>query len=293
MFLLLLLDTDCSGRALATLLVAWVGTAIVASILLRWKYMWIALAVLTLLFLLACGYTACHSKAINENARAINGTITDEESEIRRRRHMRRGRARSGGREAQITTVSSRVDNCFENEPPGYQAFWITDLPPSYASVIGSGSSILLPVHTSSLDSASASSSSYPYLCSIDSTASPPPPPYAIAIESHAKSLGKSEMLELRQRSRDSSEEIPEEDEVATVTSETIDENHDLAITRYASKETSTSLDDCLTTIFKTTFGKVPKKNDSGHSSFSADDNTVSNERRTDETTPDLENPKS
>lgn len=34
----------------------------VASVLLRWKYMWIALAILTLLFLLACGYAACTTR---------------------------------------------------------------------------------------------------------------------------------------------------------------------------------------------------------------------------------------
>lgn len=52
-------SSECSGRSLASLLIAWVSAAMVASVLLRWKYMWIALAVLTLLFFLACGYTAC------------------------------------------------------------------------------------------------------------------------------------------------------------------------------------------------------------------------------------------
>lgn len=58
----ILQDADCSGRTLATLLVAWVTAAMVASILLQWEYMWIVLAVLTLLFLLLCGYTGYKMK---------------------------------------------------------------------------------------------------------------------------------------------------------------------------------------------------------------------------------------
>lgn len=55
-------DADCSGRTLATLLIAWVTAAMVASILLQWEYMWIVLAILTLLFLLFCGYTGYKMK---------------------------------------------------------------------------------------------------------------------------------------------------------------------------------------------------------------------------------------
>ncbi|XP_043283580.1 uncharacterized protein [Venturia canescens] len=115
-------DVDCSSRSLATLMVAWVGAAMVASILLRWKYMWIALTILTLLFLFACGYAACNARRAHERAMA------NEENRIfeQNRRHR------------DIQSVSGSVDECREaTEPPAYQSYWITDLPPPYAVVIG------------------------------------------------------------------------------------------------------------------------------------------------------------
>lgn len=61
----ILQEADCSGRILASLLIAWVTIAMVASILLEWNYMWIVLMVLTLLFLFICGYTAYNVKKTN------------------------------------------------------------------------------------------------------------------------------------------------------------------------------------------------------------------------------------
>ncbi|XP_043467128.1 diacylglycerol kinase A-like isoform X2 [Leptopilina heterotoma] len=112
-------DTDCTSRSLATLLVAWVGAAMVASVLLRWKYMWIALAILTLLFLIACGYAAC-------NARSAHQRIACRSNRpIVRRRSIEN-----------VQTVSRIVDGNYVVDPPAYQTFWITDLPPSYSAVI-------------------------------------------------------------------------------------------------------------------------------------------------------------
>lgn len=61
----ILQDADCSGRALASLLIAWVTITMVASILLEWDYMWIVLMILTLLFLFICGYIAYNVKKTN------------------------------------------------------------------------------------------------------------------------------------------------------------------------------------------------------------------------------------
>lgn len=88
-------DADCSGRTLATLLVAWVATAMVASILLRWEYMWIVLAVLTLLFLLVCGYTAYYVKKaharllLEEHRRAAIRTVSGMTERGNRREVLR------------------------------------------------------------------------------------------------------------------------------------------------------------------------------------------------------------
>ncbi|KAH0954226.1 hypothetical protein HN011_001749 [Eciton burchellii] len=118
MFFLILLDADCSGRTLATLLVAWVAMAMVASILLRWEYMWIVLAILTMLFLLVCGYTAYYVK------RAHARMLLEEQR-------------------AAIRTVSSITErsNCREMERSAYAAQLNADLPPSYASVVSMQSS--------------------------------------------------------------------------------------------------------------------------------------------------------
>lgn len=86
-------ETDCTSRSLATLLVAWVGAAMVASILLRWKYMWIVLLVLTLLFLIVCGYAAYTTKKAQDRAIAA-------EQEVRRQRA-----------EMEIQTISGDLGN--------------------------------------------------------------------------------------------------------------------------------------------------------------------------------------
>lgn len=113
MFFLVLLDADCSGRTLATLLVAWVTTAMVASILLQWEYMWIVLAILTLLFLLVCGYTAYSVKR-------THARILIEQQ-----------------RRAAIRTVSGiTAANRREIESSTYSTHLSADLPPSYASVV-------------------------------------------------------------------------------------------------------------------------------------------------------------
>ncbi|XP_015116257.1 uncharacterized protein LOC107040625 isoform X2 [Diachasma alloeum] len=112
-------ESECSGRSLATLLVAWVSAAMVASVLLRWKYMWIALAVLTLLFLIACGYAAFTTRRNLQR-----DILTDDPYFDQRRR--------------EINTVSGDLASCGERvEPPAYHNYWITDLPPPYAVVIG------------------------------------------------------------------------------------------------------------------------------------------------------------
>ncbi|XP_011334334.1 uncharacterized protein LOC105277585 isoform X2 [Ooceraea biroi] len=113
MFFLILLDADCSGRTLATLLVAWVATAMVASILLRWEYMWIVLAILTMLFLFVCGYTAYYVK------RAHARMLIEEQ-----RRAIRT-----------ISGIAER-NNRREMERSAYATQLTVDLPPSYASVM-------------------------------------------------------------------------------------------------------------------------------------------------------------
>lgn len=75
-------DADCSGRMLATILVAWVTTAMIASILLQWEHMWIVLVILTLLFFLVCAYTVytvkrTHARILIEQQRAAIRTISD------------------------------------------------------------------------------------------------------------------------------------------------------------------------------------------------------------------------
>ncbi|XP_012057482.1 PREDICTED: uncharacterized protein LOC105620601 [Atta cephalotes] len=111
MFFLILLDADCSGRMLATILVAWVTTAMIASILLQWEHMWVVLVILTLLFFLVCGYTVytvkrTHARILIEQQRAAIRTISD------------------------ITT------NRRQAESSAYAVHSSPDLPPSYASVM-------------------------------------------------------------------------------------------------------------------------------------------------------------
>lgn len=100
---------------LATVLVAWVTTAMIASILLQWEHMWIVLVILTLLFFLVCGYTVysvkrTHARILIEQQRAAIRTISDI----------------TANRRQPLQTVSS--------------AFTVrstrSDLPPSYASVM-------------------------------------------------------------------------------------------------------------------------------------------------------------
>ncbi|CAL1679795.1 unnamed protein product [Lasius platythorax] len=112
MFVWVFLDADCSGRTLATLLIVWVTTAMVASILLKWEYMWIVLAILTLLFLLVCGYTAynvkrTHARILIEQQRRAIRTVSSI--------------AAANRREIELSTYSTHLH---------------TDLPPSYASVV-------------------------------------------------------------------------------------------------------------------------------------------------------------
>ncbi|XP_011166192.1 uncharacterized protein LOC105200370 [Solenopsis invicta] len=112
MFFLILLDADCSGRMLATVLVAWVTTAMIASILLQWEHMWIVLVILTLLFFMVCGYTVytvkrTHARIIIEQQRAAIRTISD----ITANRRQQAG-----------------------SSP--YMVHLTPDLPPSYASVV-------------------------------------------------------------------------------------------------------------------------------------------------------------
>ncbi|KAM0725952.1 hypothetical protein ACS0PU_008033 [Formica fusca] len=111
MFFLILLDADCSGRTLATLLIAWVTIAMVASILLEWEYMWIVLMVLTLLFLFICGYTAY-------NVKKTNARMLIEQQ-----------------RRAAIRTVSS-ITAANRREMELYRTHLHVDLPPSYTSVV-------------------------------------------------------------------------------------------------------------------------------------------------------------
>ncbi|XP_011303785.1 uncharacterized protein [Fopius arisanus] len=142
-------ETECSGRSLATMLVAWVSAAMVASVLLHWKYMWIALAVLTLLFLIACGYAAFTTR------RNIQRDIQSNEAYMDQRSR-------------EINSVSGDLAPCDDrSEPPAYQNYWITDLPPPYAVVIG-------------VEQAPPSS--------LERAQSPPPrlsnpPPYSVAVQ--------------------------------------------------------------------------------------------------------------
>ncbi|XP_050463001.1 uncharacterized protein LOC126857534 isoform X2 [Cataglyphis hispanica] len=112
MFFLVLLDADCSGRALASLLIAWVTIAMIASILLEWNYMWIVLMVLTLLFLFICGYIAY-------NVKKTNARILIEQQ-----------------RRAAIRTISSITAANRREMESSYQAHLHVDLPPSYTSVV-------------------------------------------------------------------------------------------------------------------------------------------------------------
>jgi len=136
-------DADCSGRALAILLVAWVLTAMVASILLRWDYMWVVLMILTMLVLLICGYTAYNVKKaharflLEEQRRAAIRTVS--------------GMTAANRREVMIT-ISCRNELIIysegmrnfckfmrlflQQESSVYAAHLSPDLPPSYASVV-------------------------------------------------------------------------------------------------------------------------------------------------------------
>ncbi|XP_025158976.1 uncharacterized protein LOC105185856 [Harpegnathos saltator] len=115
-------DADCSGRTLATLLVAWVATLMVTSILLQWEYMWIVLTFLTILFLLICACMAYNIKKthmrtwLNEHQRATSETERERERERR-----------------PVWTISNGLttDDCREAESRR-----IVDLPPSYSSVV-------------------------------------------------------------------------------------------------------------------------------------------------------------
>lgn len=167
-------QADCSGRALATLVIAWVGAALVASVLLKWTHMWVSLAVLTLLFLVACGYAAYDARKTQERVLARE---TERQEERRRRR------------EQQLESVSGGVDNYPEVrsvqllksrllqkliqiqviDPPEYQTFWVPDLPPSYNAVVSTqpASSVVDPEVPAVLP---------PRLSN--------PPPYAVAVQS-------------------------------------------------------------------------------------------------------------
>lgn len=165
-------DVDCSGRSLATLLVAWVGAAMMASVLLRWKYMWIALTILTLLFLFACGYAACNAR------KAHARVMLNEEARVLDRRR----------RDRNIQSVSGSVANGAEiTEPPAYQSYWITDLPPPYAVVIGAEPPPAFP----------RSSESEPITPRLSN-----PPPYSVAIQSETNAAQTSHQLLIRSTNR-------------------------------------------------------------------------------------------
>ncbi|KAG8033851.1 hypothetical protein G9C98_008332 [Cotesia typhae] len=123
-------EHECAGRSLATLLVSWVAVAMLGAILLRWEHMWIALTVLTLLFLMMCAYTIKMKRQVRPDERDercfIEENINDagvDNPEIRAR---------------QIQTVSGSVDDFTEIiQPPAYQTYWINDLPPSYSVAVG------------------------------------------------------------------------------------------------------------------------------------------------------------
>ncbi|XP_046472015.1 uncharacterized protein [Neodiprion pinetum] len=153
-------EADCSGRALATLVVAWVGAALVASVLLKWTHMWVALAVLTLLFLAACGYAACDARRTHERALA-----REEQRQLERRRR----------REQQLESVGGGIDNYPEIiNPPEYQTYWVSDLPPSYNMAVNTTGSVGGATTGPEVDT-EAQSITAPRLSN--------PPPYAVAIQ--------------------------------------------------------------------------------------------------------------
>ncbi|KAF7995024.1 hypothetical protein HCN44_004496 [Aphidius gifuensis] len=158
---------DCSGRSMATLLVAWLSAAMVASILLRWKYMWIALAILTILFLAACGLAAYSSR---KSAR-------DEEEEEEANRQQRLSDDRMN-----IQSISGDMSQNYPYnvEPPGYQTYWITELPPPYTVVVESDAP---PLISSQLNS---SANQEP---SMDPPLTGQPPPYSVAIQQNRTSI--------------------------------------------------------------------------------------------------------
>ncbi|XP_046739939.1 uncharacterized protein LOC124407651 isoform X1 [Diprion similis] len=154
-------EADCSGRALATLVVAWVGAALVASVLLKWTHMWVALAVLTLLFLAACGYAACDARRTHERALA-----REEQRQLERRRR----------REQQLESVAGGgIDNYPEIiNPPEYQTYWVSDLPPSYNMAVNTTGSVGGATSGPEVDTEAPITA--PRLSN--------PPPYAVAIQS-------------------------------------------------------------------------------------------------------------
>ncbi|XP_014482294.1 PREDICTED: uncharacterized protein LOC106748364 isoform X2 [Dinoponera quadriceps] len=115
----LLLGADCSGRTLATLLVAWVATLMVTSILLQWDYMWIVLTILTIMFLLLCACMAYNIKKAHMRTWATE--------------HRRR-EAGDGERRARrpVWTISGMTDEDRRER----ESRQVTDLPPSYSSVV-------------------------------------------------------------------------------------------------------------------------------------------------------------
>ncbi|XP_015592227.1 probable serine/threonine-protein kinase clkA isoform X2 [Cephus cinctus] len=157
-------DSDCSGRSLATLVIAWVGAAMIASILLRWTYMWIALTVLTLLFLVACGYATCNARRAH-----LRAMMEEEEWQAGRQRR----------RERRLETVSGGVDNYPEViNPPAYENYWITDLPPAYTVVVGE--------HGSEHANLPPLPDEGP---AISNRRNSNPPPYSVAIQSEPAAL--------------------------------------------------------------------------------------------------------
>lgn len=79
---------DCSGRTLATLLVAWVATLMVTSILLQWQYTWIVITTMTLMFLLVCACMAYNIKKTQVRTWFEDYQRTESERERRERRHI-------------------------------------------------------------------------------------------------------------------------------------------------------------------------------------------------------------
>ncbi|XP_008552647.1 uncharacterized protein LOC103574874 isoform X1 [Microplitis demolitor] len=120
-------EQECAGRSLATLLISWVAVAMLGAILLRWEHMWIALTVLTLLFLMMCAYAI-------KLKRQTPGEIVGED-----RCYVHSNNSNNDiSNSRNIQTVSGSVDNFTEIiQPPAYQQYWINDLPPSYSAAIG------------------------------------------------------------------------------------------------------------------------------------------------------------